>query len=277
MYYYLDVEQAKMGRVLMLFKSDTRIQNVDTTFGKGVAVELIADSLPFGVVYDDKSKTVRSATTAERQRAAMKRLYTGVEILGKVWTKDDFTLDTFIKKAGDTVTGTLNLTGSIPLKIPHNKGISVYKGDGSTATFGRTDGTKMIICDNITNSVINSPCDIKGRLNINGVVMATGDIVGMSDKRIKKNIKIISNPWDIVNSLHGYTYKLKSDNSDHIGLIAQEVERVIPEAVHTDPESGYKAIAYGNIAGLFVELLNDVNKRLRALEHDHKAGDVYNE
>lgn len=277
MYYYLDVEQAKIGRVLMLLKSETRIPDIDTTFGKGVAVELIGDSLPFGVVYDDKAKTVRAATVSERQKAALKRLYSGVELLGKVWTKDDFTMDTFVKKAGDTVTGTLNLTGTVPLKIPHNKGISVFKGDGSTAGFGKTDGTKMIITENVSSSVISSPCDIKGNLNVTGVVMATGDIVGMSDKRIKKDIKPIKDPWRIVEQLHGYKYKLKLDNTDHIGLIAQEVERVIPEAVYTDTDSGYKAIAYGNLAGLFVELLNDLNKRLRALEGHSKVGETHNE
>lgn len=272
MYYYLDVEQAKLGRVMMLDRSETRITDIDTTFGVGVAVELIADSLPYAVVYDENSKTVRAATVEERQRAALKRLYTGVEILGKVWTKDDFTMDTFVKKNGDTMSGTLNLTGSVPLRLPYNKGISIYKSDGSVSSFGKTDGTTIIISENVTKSVIKSPCDVKGNLNIEGVVSATGDVVGMSDKRIKKNIKLISDPWTLIESINGYKYKLRSDNTDHIGLIAQEVESVIPEAVYTDPDSGYKAIAYGNLAGLFVETLKDINKRLKVLEGYHKNG-----
>lgn len=272
MYYYLDVSQAKIGRVLMLAKSQTRIPDPDTVFGAGNAVELIADKLPFGVVYDEDSKTVRAATIEERKANSMKRLYAGISLLGKVWTKDDFDMDTFVKRAGDSMTGTLNLTGEIPLKIPYGKPINVFKSDGTSALFGKTSGTEIIISDNITKSYINSPTDIKGNLNVNGVVNATGDVIGMSDKRIKKELKSIKDSIDIIKSLNGYRYKLKSDNTKHIGLIAQEVEEILPEAVYTDKDSGYKGIAYGNLAGVFVEALKSILERLEALEEGDNDG-----
>lgn len=126
MYYYLDIAEAKLGRVLMLGKSNQRIPNTDSVYGAHRVVEYIGDKLPYGVVYEPKSNTVRAATPQERQRAALKRLYSGVSLLGKVWTKDDFSIDTFVKRAGDTVTGTLNITAPIPIKVAHGTGIHLY-------------------------------------------------------------------------------------------------------------------------------------------------------
>lgn len=266
MYYYIDVEQAKQGRVLLLAKSETRIPNIDAVFGAGVAVELIADSLPFGVVYDEVNKSVRAATTQERQARALKRLYAGISLLGKVWTKDDFTLDTFVKRAGDTMTGTLNLTGTTPVIIPYNTGISIYRSDGNRAKIGRTAGSEIYLCENVTRAYIPCQTNISGNLNVTGVINATGDIIGMSDRRIKKEIKPVKDAWDIISKMNGYYYRLKSDNTKHIGLIAQEVEEILPQAVYQDNKTGYKGIAYGNLAGLYVELFKDIEKRLTALE-----------
>lgn len=266
MYYYIDVEQAKLGRVLLLKKSPTRLNNIDSLFGEGVAVELIADSLPFAVVYDEKNKSVRAATAQERQARALKYLYAGMSLLGKVWTKNDFNMDTFVKRAGDSMTGTLNLTGNVPLTIPYNKGISIYTGNGSACKVGRTSGQEIILAEGISKSIIGSPLQVNGNLNVTGVVSATGDVVGMSDRRIKKDINRIEDPWKYVEGLNGYLYKLKSDNTKHIGLIAQEVEEVLPEAVYIDKKTGLKAIAYGNMGGLWLELFKDIDKRLKKLE-----------
>ena len=266
MFYYISVAQAKLGRVMLMQKSDTRIPDIDSLFGKDIAVEYIGDSLPFGVVYDEANKSVRAATVEERKRASLKRLYAGVSILGKVWTKDDFSLDTFVKRAGDTMTGTLNITAGEPVKIPHNSGISVFLGNGNIAKLGKSSGQEMIISEGISKSIVGSPLQVNGNLNVSGVVSATGDVVGMSDRRIKKDIQSINDFWNIIERLNGYRYKLKKDNTDHVGLISQEVEEVLPEAVFQDKDTGYKAIAYGNLASIFIEALKDINKRLKKLE-----------
>lgn len=272
MYYYIDVEQAKQGRVLLLEKSSTRLNNLDNVYGKGVVVELIADSLPFGVVYDSVNKSVRAATTEERQARALKKLYAGISLLGKVWTKDDFTMETFVRRTGDTMSGTLNITSSTPLQIPYNSGISIYRSDGARAKMGRTSGSEIYLCDNVSRAYIPCQTNISGNLNVTGVVQATGDVIGMSDKRIKKDFAPVENGWNIVNKLNGYFYRLKKDNSKHIGLIAQEVEEIIPEAVYQEDKTGYKGIAYGNLAGLYVELFKDIDKRLKALESKNGGG-----
>jgi len=75
-----------------------------------------------------------------------------------------------------------------------------------------------------------------------------------SDQRLKEDIKTLNNAVDIVNSLRGVAY-IKGGKAE-LGLIAQEVEQVIPQVVGEDM-SGYKTIAYGNMVGLLVEAIKE--------------------
>jgi len=87
-----------------------------------------------------------------------------------------------------------------------------------------------------------------------GNFTATGDITAYSDKRLKRNIETISDPLDIVTKLRGV--KFEKDGRHSTGVIAQEVEEVLPEVVHTDAE-GMKSVAYGNVVGVLIEAIKD--------------------
>jgi hypothetical protein len=97
------------------------------------------------------------------------------------------------------------------------------------------------------------------RLNLNGSLTATGAFFS-SDARWKQNITTIENPLAKVLALHGVNYEYRTaENPDRdfpqgmqMGLIAQEVEKVVPEVVRTN-DDGYKAIAYQNLVGLLIE------------------------
>ena len=87
-----------------------------------------------------------------------------------------------------------------------------------------------------------------------GNFTATGDITAYSDERLKRNIETISDPLDIVTKLRGV--KFEKDGRHSTGIIAQEVEEVLPEVVHTDAE-GMKSVAYGNVVGVLIEAIKD--------------------
>ncbi len=73
-----------------------------------------------------------------------------------------------------------------------------------------------------------------------------------SDERIKTNITTIENALDKTLLLRGVEYndtRIEPERKK-IGLIAQEVELIIPEVVHTDPETTIKSIEYQNLVGL---------------------------
>ena len=102
-----------------------------------------------------------------------------------------------------------------------------------------------------------------GNVNSNGSVYASGNVTAYSDRRKKKNIKIIENPLEKIQKLNGVTYDRieEDDNTRYTGLIAQEVLEVLPEAVTGDDETGY-ALAYGNMAGILVEAVKKLTNEL---------------
>jgi hypothetical protein len=67
--------------------------------------------------------------------------------------------------------------------------------------------------------------------------------------------------------LNGVDFEFISSGCASTGLIAQEVEAVMPRAVITRTD-GYKSVAYANLAGLFVEAIKELNDRIVALESE---------
>ncbi|MDB0053602.1 tail fiber domain-containing protein [bacterium] len=118
--------------------------------------------------------------------------------------------------------------------------------------------------------------DTNGNLSINGSITATGDITAFSDRRLKSEIERIEGGLEKVSKINGYTYI--QNNKRSTGCVAQEVMEVLPEAVlevynETAEETLY-TLAYGNLAGFFVEAIKELKGELDALKK--KVG-VYQE
>jgi hypothetical protein len=89
-----------------------------------------------------------------------------------------------------------------------------------------------------------------------------------SDERIKTNIKTIENALDKTLLLRGVEYndiRIEPERK-RIGLIAQEVELIIPEVVRTD-DDGLKGIEYQNLVGLLIEAIKDQQKQINDLKN----------
>ena len=99
-----------------------------------------------------------------------------------------------------------------------------------------------------------------------GNFTASGDVTAFSDITLKKNIELIPNALDKVLSLRGITYnRIDIENEPkQSGVIAQEVEKVLPEVVHTD-EEGIKSVAYGNMVGLLIEAIKEQQQQIDEL------------
>jgi hypothetical protein len=94
-------------------------------------------------------------------------------------------------------------------------------------------------------------------LQVNGAINASGSVTSSSDIRLKTNIKKIEDAISKIKNISGYTFNFKNEiNKKHIGLIAQEVEGVLPELVTEDHE-GLKSVAYGNLVALIVEAIKE--------------------
>jgi hypothetical protein len=111
------------------------------------------------------------------------------------------------------------------------------------------------------------------KLHVSGDIYATGNVTAYSDARAKSNLDVITEPLNKVAQLTGYTYDM-IDNPDlttkitprFTGIVAQELEKVLPEAVHKDKDGKY-SVAYGNMAGLFVESIKELVKENKELKN----------
>ena len=113
-------------------------------------------------------------------------------------------------------------------------------------------------------------------LDSSGNVTYSGNVTAYSDERLKKDIVTIDNPIDKIKAMRGVYYKEIETDRPRTGVIAQELEKVLPEVVmdieDTNPETGEttstKSVDYGNMVGLLIEAIKeqqDEIERLRAI------------
>ena len=102
-----------------------------------------------------------------------------------------------------------------------------------------------------------------------GGILADADITAFSDKRLKEDIKPIENALQKVSELNGYTFKKIGQDKRLTGLIAQEVQQVLPEAVHEN-EDGMLSVAYGNTVSLLVEAIKELQAQVNDLMQESK-------
>jgi len=103
------------------------------------------------------------------------------------------------------------------------------------------------------------------KLDVSGTIRATGDVIAYSDIRVKENIKTIDNAIDKVKALRGVEYNKIDSTEKSIGVIAQEIEEVIPEVVRED-DQGMKSVAYGNITAVLIEAIKEQQKQIDELK-----------
>jgi chemotaxis protein histidine kinase CheA len=98
-----------------------------------------------------------------------------------------------------------------------------------------------------------------------GSFTATGDITAYSDESLKTNIQVIDGALGRVEAIRGVTFDRIEDGSTSTGVVAHELEAVLPEAVHTDV-NGLKSVAYGNITGLLIEAVKELSAQVAELK-----------
>jgi len=108
-----------------------------------------------------------------------------------------------------------------------------------------------------------------------GAILATNDVVAFasSDERLKENLEPIGSATEKVGQLTGYTFDwipmkgIHVHSGHDVGIIAQEVEKVLPEVVETR-ENGYKAVKYEKLTALLIQALNEQQKEIDDLKRN---------
>ena len=112
------------------------------------------------------------------------------------------------------------------------------------------------------------PVHVTSHVN-NVSLYALYDITAFSDARVKTDLQRIEGALDKVTQLTGYTYRRTDEGSSDIrqcGVIAQQVQRVLPEAVHVHPDTGMLSVAYGNMVSLVIEAIKEIKQDLDRLK-----------
>jgi len=128
--------------------------------------------------------------------------------------------------------------------------------------------------DSTTDNGVASNYSIE--LLANGNITAEGNITAYgsaSDIRLKDNIETIPDALNKIKSLTGVTFNYKKDGSRSTGVIAQEVQKVLPEVIYEASEVGrsedgdsFLAVRYGQMMGLAIEAIKDLSKEIDALK-----------
>ena len=101
---------------------------------------------------------------------------------------------------------------------------------------------------------------------VTGDFTATGNVTAYSDANLKKDISTINDALSLVGKLRGVRYTFKETGYKGMGVIAQEVEEVLPELVFEQTENKIKTVAYGNIVGVLINAINELKAEVDALK-----------
>lgn len=104
------------------------------------------------------------------------------------------------------------------------------------------------------------------KLHVNGSILATAFLYS-SDRILKTNIRVLEGALDKVLQLQGVSFDWKATGEPSIGLIAQDVEKVYPEAVSTDTQ-GIKSVDYAKLVAVLIEAVKDQQAQIDALEKE---------
>jgi len=147
---------------------------------------------------------------------------------------------------------------------------SIGLQDGSTndvnSMIVNLDGKSMFISDGLDLKL--SIAGATGSLVTEGDITAFGTV---SDRNRKENIVKIENALDKVSQISGYTFNYIGDDTPMTGVIAQELEEVLPEVVYeTEAVDGTqsKAVRHGNIVGLLIESIKELKAEIEELKKD---------
>jgi len=139
---------------------------------------------------------------------------------------------------------------------------------GVTGTLPVANGGTGVTASTGTGSVVLSASPTFTGTVGAAAITATGDIAAAnfnstSDISLKDNIQTIVNPLDKINKLNGVTFNWKENQKPSIGVIAQELEKVLPELV---TQGDIKSVNYNGLIGVLIEAVKEQQKQIEELK-----------
>jgi len=152
---------------------------------------------------------------------------------------------------------------------------SAFYGDGSNLTGvsagstvaddTSTDATYYPVFTQTTSGTITASNVSTTKLTFNpssGTLNAT-ELNATSDETLKENIKTIENAIEVVNQLNGVEFDWKESKDRSMGVIAQEVEKILPHLVRTGES---KSVNYNGLIGVLIEVVKEQQKQINDIK-----------
>ncbi|CAM0063466.1 long tail fiber protein distal subunit [Vibrio phage F86] len=184
----------------------------------------------------------------------------------------------YLPLTGGTITGSMTVNGTLSVRT------AIDLADNDIMRFGSSDDVEFFcngshmytdLNSGIGNWYVRDGSTTRFTFDDAGHFTATGNVTAYSDIRLKSNIERIENPLEKIMQLGGYVYDKKlslheDKTTRETGVIAQEVEKVLPEAVRADNNDadGIKSVAYGNLSGLIIESIKELNETVNTLQNE---------
>jgi hypothetical protein len=169
-----------------------------------------------------------------------------------------------IAQSGVVITGGTTLQ-NVGLSI--KGGMTVDSLSGSVTSMTVKSGG-ILIADAGSLDVYSKGMLVSGGMTLWGSSSLQTGYSTFSDQRLKQNVTQLTNSLDMINQLRGVSYNWKNgdqlpykfDNKKHIGMIAQEVQEVIPDVVESMGEDGsFLGLRYGELIPLVIEAIRDLD------------------
>ena len=168
---------------------------------------------------------------------------------------------------------TIDVAGRIDLSADDNGEVRLFDGSSQYGQF-KDDSDRLRIESMISDAdmlfVGNDGGSEVTALTLDmseaGAATFNNNVTAFSDERLKDNIETLEDGLDKVEQLRGVTYT--RDGKENIGVIAQEIEKILPEIVKTaDDEMGTKSVDYSRITAVLIEAVKELSARVKELEN----------
>ena len=232
-------------------------------------VNAATDSNTFTDADHSKLNGIEASATADQTAAEIRTLVESASN-SNVFTDADHT-----KLNGIETSATADQTASEIVALIASQSISPTNVS-ATGKIGR-DSTDYITFTNNSRMDVYINNSNEFRFESDGDFHADGDVVAFSsttasDSRLKSDIHTINNALETVGKLRGVSYKWLRNGQKDIGVIAQEVEEVVPEVVKTkttlglDGEEEMKTVDYGKLVGVLINAINELKAEVDELK-----------
>ena len=178
---------------------------------------------------------------------------------------------TFQNAAGSKTMLTLNAANSVDLNYNNNTKLQTTNTGISVTGNVRSSAGAIITGSIFVSGSIGAD---EGAISASGDIIADGDVVAFnsSDERLKDNIEVIQGSLDKIDGIRGveFDWNEKSpgwarERGHDVGVIAQEVQKVIPEIV-VERKNGYLGVDYKRIVPLLIESIKELKQEVEILK-----------